>query len=68
MTKNELLALLGSVNSMEAGAAVSFVRSLPDNDPRFQTSFEGKEQAAIGFWLEEKARLGTLFSAHKSIL
>ena len=43
MTKDDLLALLGSVNSMEAGAAISFVRSLPRNDVRFAISFEGGE-------------------------
>ena len=59
-TKDNLLTLLGSVNSMEAGTAISFVRSLPINDLRFAIPFEGRENTAIGFWLEEKAKLGGL--------
>ena len=68
MTKDDLLALLGSVNSIEAGTAISFVRSLPINDLRFAISFEGRENAAIGFWLEEKAKLGELFTGDQNIL
>ena len=66
MTKDDLLALLGSVNSMEAGAAISFVRSLPRNDVRFAISFERRENAAIGFWLEEKAKLGETFTGNQN--
>jgi hypothetical protein len=66
MTKDELrvLALLGSVNSVKAGTAISFVRSLPINDLRFAIPFEGRAKAAIGFWLseKEKAKLGELMT------
>ena len=64
MTKKELLELLGTVDSIEAGAVMSFVMSLPITDPRFETLFEGKAKAAIGFWLkeEEKAKLSELLT------
>ena len=62
MTKNELLALLGSVNLMEAGTAMSYVISLPINDPRFEMAFEGSAIAAVGFWLAEKAKQGEMFT------
>lgn len=65
MAKKDMLDLLGSMDSIEAGAVVSFVMSLEDNDPRFETSFEGKANAAIGFWREEKARLLGEFSQSK---
>ena len=59
MTKKDMLDLLGTVNSIKAGAAISYVLSLKDNDPRFQLSFGGNANTAIGFWQrEEKARLG----------
>ena len=62
MTKDELLALLSSVNSMDAGTAMSFVMSLSINDPRFVMAFEGSAIAAVGFWLAEKAKLGEMFT------
>ena len=70
MTKKDMLNLLSSVDSMEAGAAISFVKSLEDNDPRFETSFEGKTNAAIGFWQrEENARQGEfIFHDQKELL
>ena len=58
MNQDDLVALLRLVNSKEAGTAISFVKSLPSNDLRFAMSFEGSENAAVGFWLEEKAKLG----------
>ena len=63
MTREELLDLLGTVDSIEAGAVMSFVMSLPITDPRFETPFEGAK-AAIGFWLkeEEKAKLSELLT------
>ena len=68
MTKKDMLALLGTVNSMQAGAAISFVNSLADNDPRFEMSFEGKAKTAIGYWQrEENARLSE-FSPSKKCL
>ena len=44
---------------------MSFVWSLPLNDPRFEMAFERKE-TAVGFWLEEKAKLGELFTGYEN--
>ena len=58
MTRDELLALLGSVDSQDAGAATSFVERLVDGDPRLGRSFPGA-LAAIGYWLAQRdASLG----------
>ena len=54
MTKDELLVLLGSLDSIEAGAAAWFVESLESNDPRFQRPFLGKPLSTLGCWLEQK--------------
>ena len=54
MTKDELLVLLGSLDSIEAGAAASYVESLDSGDPRFQGSFLGKPLSTLGYWLEQK--------------
>ena len=55
MTKDELLVLLGSLDSIEAGAAASFVESLDSKDPRFQRPFLGsKPLSTLGYWLEQK--------------
>ena len=54
MTKDELLVLLGSLDSIEAGAAASYVESLEKGDPRFQGSFLGKPLSTLGYWLEQK--------------
>ena len=59
MTKKDMLDLLGTVNSIQAGAAISYVLSLKDNDPRFKMSFGGNANAAIGFWQREE--LGEFF-------
>ena len=54
MTKDELLVLLGSLDSIEAGVAASYVESLDKGDPRFQGSFLGKPLSTLGYWLEQK--------------
>ena len=54
MTKEELLVLLGSLDSIEAGIAASYVESLDKGDPRFQVSFLGKPLSTLGYWLEQK--------------
>ena len=54
MTKDELLVLFGSLDSIEAGAAASYVESLDRGDPRFQGSFLGKPLSTLGYWLEQK--------------
>lgn len=53
MGKEEVLKLLGTEDSMEAGSAISFVLNVPDDDARFQQRFPG-HKAALGFWLREK--------------
>ena len=53
MTKDELLLLLGSVDSENAGIATAFVEGLEDNDVRFQRPFPGA-QAAIGYWIRQE--------------
>ena len=55
MTRDALIALFDSTDSMEAGAVISFVMSLAYDDIRFETSFEGRANTAIGYWLAEKA-------------
>ena len=42
MTRDALIALFDSTDSMEAGAVISFVMSLAYDDIRFETSFEGQ--------------------------
>ena len=54
MTKDELLALLGSLNLESAGAAASYVESLGRDDPRFQGSFLWTPLSTLGYWLEQK--------------
>ena len=56
MTKEELLILLGSVDTENAGAATAFVEGLADNDARFAKSFPGA-QAAVGYWLAQERTL-----------
>ena len=56
MSKDELLALLGSVDSIEAGAAVSFVESLDSEDPRFLRPCLGKPLNTLGYWLDQQRK------------
>ena len=71
MTKEDLLNLLESINSENAGKAIAFVEGLSDNDVRFARSFPGdKAEAAIGYWLWQEERSGkkksqwTLIASH----
>jgi len=56
MTKDELLALLGSLDLIEAGAAVSFVESLDSDDPRFLRLRLGKPMNTLGYWLDQQRK------------
>ena len=54
MTKDKVLVLLGSLDSIEAGIAASYVESLDEDDPRFKGSFLGKPLSILGYWLAQK--------------
>jgi hypothetical protein len=54
MTKEEVLALLRTVNSANAGTVVA---KLKDDDDRFAQPFNGA-LAAVGYWSGEERRAG----------
>ena len=53
MTKDDLLVLLGTLNTIDAGTAAAYVESLEDDDPRFQRPFLGKPLSILGYWLQQ---------------
>ena len=55
MGKAEVLSLLGSVDSFEAGFAVSYVEGLDNDDPRLQRPYYLKKPLnLVGYWIHQQ--------------
>ena len=68
MTKEELLNLLGSVDSENAGIAIAFVEGLADRDGRFAKSFSGPS-TTVGYWAQQaRASAGVISPCRVSFL
>ena len=55
MGKEELIGLLQTEDSADAGIALSFVEDVPTGDIRFQRQFAGVK-AAVAYWVEQKKK------------
>ncbi len=55
MSKEELIGLLQTEDSADAGIALSFVEDVDPGDTRFLQRFGGVK-AALAYWLEQKKK------------
>jgi hypothetical protein len=62
MGKAEVLSLFGSVDSVEAGFAVSYVEGLDNDDPRLLRPYLKKPLNLDGYWIHQQK----MATAHES--